>query len=186
VPHREFRWTELDVRAVRGPLTGQVLRDRGLQVPDVYGDPGLLMPVLFPQLRRDAPAKARDLLIAPNLNDRTLYDPDDPRVLDVTMPVSHCVQRIAESERVVGSALHAVIVAESLGIPARAISSPVESPFKYMDYYAGTGRSGVEIARSLEEAIQMGGAPPLSWSPDRIMEAFPYDLWQPRHADGSG
>ena len=43
----------LDIRAVRGPLTKRYIRDTlGLAVPDIYGDPALLMPQLFPEFRK--------------------------------------------------------------------------------------------------------------------------------------
>ncbi len=33
----------LDVRSVRGPLTAKFLSKRGIFVPEIYGDPGLLI-----------------------------------------------------------------------------------------------------------------------------------------------
>ena len=35
---------KLDIRAVRGPFTKAVLEDYGYDVPEVYGDPAILMP----------------------------------------------------------------------------------------------------------------------------------------------
>ena len=40
--------THLDIRALRGPRTQEVMRRRGIAVPDIFGDPALLLPSLFP------------------------------------------------------------------------------------------------------------------------------------------
>lgn len=171
------REPRLDVRAVRGPLTRRALLERGVPVPEVYGDPALLAPLLFPGLRRLADRKVRGTLIAPNLNDAAglRHRPD---VLDPQRPLADCLREIAQSERVVGSSLHAVIVAEALGIPAVAVASAAEHPFKYDDYYGGTGRAGARLAADLDDAVRPAAAVPApQWSPEPLRAAFPSDVW---------
>ena len=170
------RFSNLDVRAVRGPLTRAFLQDRGIAVPEVFGDPGLLTPVLFPKLRDRALDKKFDLTIVPNLNDLPNFAGYD-HVLDPTQAMDTCLERIAMSRFVVGSSLHAIVVAESLGIPARIVSSPNESEFKYRDYYEGTGRTDVDFAPSIASALAMGGVAPAVFDPSRLLDAFPIDLW---------
>lgn len=176
VEEKRHTFAELDVRAVRGPLTRQFLQTRGIHVPEVYGDPALLTPLLIPGVRRWAATKIHDVTVVPNYR-----DVGDKRFgsafLDPRKPLWNCLRRIAQSRLVVGSSLHALIIAESLNIPARAIRSNTESEIKYADYYGGTGRSRFTMASNVGEAIQMGGEPPLQWSCRELLEAFPIDLW---------
>jgi pyruvyltransferase len=173
--HRAER---LDVRATRGPVTEQWLRSRGFDVPSgVHGDPALLLPWVLPELQ--SMPNRRDVTVVMNLNDpppRGRRDALDPR-----RPLRECLETIAASRLVVGSSLHGVIVAEALGIPARLVASTVEPRMKYDDYYGGTGRPEYHPARSIDEAIAIGGEEALSWDPDPLIAAFPTDLW---HASG--
>jgi pyruvyltransferase len=164
----------LDFRAVRGPRTRAHLVDLGIEVPPIYGDPALLLGMLRPDLTGRASTRA--VTVVPNLHDvRTQAATDG--TLHPQSKLAHVLETISTSALVVGSSLHAVIVAEALGIPARLVHSATEPPFKYRDYYEGTGRPDYEPARSAKEAIEMGGEQPPQWSPEPLMRAFPYDLW---------
>lgn len=175
----EYRFDDLDVRSVRGPLTRQFLLDRGIDAPEIYGDPALLLPELYPELVAIAADKRRDYVVVPNLNDYRRHSAEDPsNVLDPCSGLDHCLATIASSKYVVGSSLHAIIIAEALGIPARLVGSAIESPFKYEDYYRGTGREPIPAAESIAEAVaDRPETPRLECDLDAIREAFPVDLW---------
>jgi pyruvyltransferase len=175
----EYHLSGLDVRAVRGPLTRDILRERfGLAVPEVYGDPGLLLPYVQPQLTEWAKEKRFDVTIVPNLNDLR-HAPRTPNTISPRAELWTVLRRIAQSRFVVGSSLHGVIVAEALGIPARAVVSPLESPLKYQDYYLGTGRDPEgAFSPTVANALAKGGAQPPAWSPHPLLTAFPADLWR--------
>lgn len=177
VSRSEMSAKHLDIRAVRGPLSGDILRSRGHSVPVTYGDPALLLPLLFPQTALWALTKTRSMTVIPNFNDMSAFDPADPAVLSPRTDLWTLVRAIAESEFVVGSSLHAIIIAEALGVPARPITSAAEHYLKYFDYFAGTGRSHVVLATDVEEAIKLGGV--RSGSPDLegLLRSFPADLW---------
>lgn len=174
------RFSTLDVRAVRGPLTADFLRKRGVAVPEVFGDPGLLVPVLFPSLLgRD---KRREVLILPNLHD-VVSVPDKLRHLMVEpmAPWFSVLEAIAESEYVVGSSLHGKIIADALGIPAQLIrGQETESTFKYDDYFAGVGHTSSRFASNYAEALRWSPEAldvRAYWNPDDLLDAFPADLW---------
>lgn len=89
------------------------------------------------------------------------------------------VEQIVGADLVLASSLHGVVIAEAFGIPARHVRlTETEPPFKYDDYARGTGRSGIDSANSVAEALEMGGAPPISFDPQALLATFPHDLWE--------
>ena len=171
-----YDFSTLDVRAVRGPLTAEFLAGRGIASPAVYGDPGLLVGTLWGSDFWKDGLPAREITIIPNLNDAAALA-RDPRYISPRSEVMSVIKSIARSSFVTGSSLHAIVVAESFGIPARLIKAQKEPDFKYRDYYLGTGRAGFQAAGSVEEAIEMGGEQPPIWSSEPLLKAFPFDLW---------
>lgn len=168
-------------RAVRGPLTRRFLSGHGFDVPEVYGDPVLLLADVMPELLRVSRAPVRDVLFVPNFNDKddvsAVAGEHELETLDSQDHVDSVLLQIASSRFVISTSLHAVIVAEALGIPARFVRSAHEHPFKYRDYLAGTGRAFEPIAETVEEAFVLGGQPEPRFDADALLEAFPWELW---------
>lgn len=172
----KHRFEDLDVRAVRGPLTARFLEGRGIEVPAVYGDPALLAAELIPELREWAAEPRFPVTIVPNLNEVGSY-PRSASVLKPTAPLWRCLKRIARSRLVIGSSLHAIVIAESIGIQARVIQPTIEKPFKYQDYFEGTNRKA-HFASSISEAVNMGGEEPIDPRQyTALKRSFPFDLW---------
>ncbi len=174
------RFRSLDVRAVRGPLTRRWLLDRGLRVPEVYGDPALLMPAFYSAQSIGAPPKIPYVVI-PHFNEapEKYAAHSDRLVLPTARPLAF-VRALLGAERVVSSSLHGVILAEAYGIPAVYLDSGNgESKFKYDDYYQGTGRMRWHAGRTVEECLDLGGNAPfdLHGLQSGLRQAFPYDLW---------
>ncbi|WP_345752731.1 polysaccharide pyruvyl transferase family protein [Microbacterium rhizophilus] len=166
----------LDVRAVRGPVTRRVLTEAGFDVPEVYGDPGLLWARFWPREHYvDGPRQ--EVGLVPNLHDWKHYA-DDPRAINPQGPVHDVIGRIARCDFVVATSLHGIVIAESFGIPARLLPPMTEPMHKYFDYYRGTGRDGVRIAATIDEAIELGGELAPLWDADALLAAFPFDLWR--------
>lgn len=177
VPNAELRFSNLDVRAVRGPRTAAVLESRGINVPRIFGDPALLMPRLFPELFGVPKSQART--VVPNLHDfEALRNRDD--VLDPRLPIEVCVKAIASSEYVVASSLHGIILAEAAGVPVGLLKPSVESMFKYEDYFEGTGRSLPRISATVRAAEANPTDGLRDWSEVELLESFPSDLWLDR------
>ncbi|WP_291048107.1 polysaccharide pyruvyl transferase family protein [Herbiconiux sp.] len=174
--HGDPPFRSLDVRAVRGPLTRSYLQGLGIPAPEVYGDPGLLVGHLWTREELAVGYEDHDHIVLPNFHDFPAAK-RSPALVNPRDPLWSVIGRIASSKFVVGSSLHAMIVAESLGIPARLVISKTEPIFKFDDYYQGTGREGAEPAHTVEEALRMGGQEAPRWLPGPLLDSFPADLW---------
>lgn len=171
----------LDFRSVRGPYSARLITACGGGVPAVFGDPALLLPRFMPELRRWGRTGAGRVLIAPNLNDFEAMSQTAASsghdVLDPRAPLHSVLRTIAGSGFVVGSSLHAIAIADSLGIPARFVASAAEGAFKYRDYLAGSGRPLTRISPDIDDALELGGHTLPNVDLDAVLAAFPRDLW---------
>ena len=96
-----------------------------------------------------------------------------------TEPWNEIIEKILDSRFVISSTLHAIILAEAYGIPARMLRVSKNEPFfKYQDYYLGTNRPNFQYAESVDEALEMGGEAPFKCDLKKLYEAFPFDYWE--------
>lgn len=168
---------DLKIYAVRGPRTRDKLNDLGYDVPEVFGDPGLLIRKIPEFGALNVGAKSRKLALIPNFNDLKQYRGHPALVSPLQDPLA-VARAIASSEFVVGSSLHAMVFADALGVPSRLISSENEPRFKYDDFYLGSGRDAQDAAFTIHEALDMGASDPLQFDSQPLLEAFPDSLFQ--------
>ncbi len=165
-----------DVRAVRGPLTGSLLTDANNAVPSVYGDPALLIPHLFSDSELGIQRGVTGTVYVPNYHD---FSVAPVGALNPRGDFLNRVRIIASAERVIASSLHGVIIAEAYNVPTVLVASTRETPFKYEDYYEGTGRRLPSVAANWSSALSAKANMPLgNWDPQALLDAFPEDLWQ--------
>lgn len=165
------------VTAVRGPRTAQRLRSMGIECPDIYGDPGCLLPRLYPR-----PSEALQpfrLGVIPHLRDQELLTRQDPavRVLDITASPDRFLGDLWRCQRVVSSSLHGVIFAEAYGIPAHWLvlsDRVIGRGHKFADYYEGTGRECPEPLTRERMLAEPAWEPPAPGVGDRLAAAFPF------------
>ncbi len=181
---RDQDFSGVDFRAVRGPLTREMVLRSGAECPDILGDPALLLPRLFPEFRR-APTSGHGekLTFIPNINDAAFLDPRDIQAQGAewvvpTRPWREIAATICASTFVVGSSLHALVLSDAFGVPCRPCASLFEAPFKYEDHLLATDRGDCRIARNLREALQLGPLPTPVIDLQPLLEAFPWDLFR--------
>lgn len=183
IPLEMHRYRSLDIRAVRGPITGKFLRERGFRVPEVYGDPGILVQKLLGG-RFQAP-KEFEYGFVPNLHDlpsvqKHLLDSElsNVRMISPLRPWNMVLDELQKCEFILASSLHGLVIADAFGIPSRYVRlSETEGLLKYEDYYEGTGRRLV-YSSSISAALDAGPTARFSEETSQLEAAFPYDLWE--------
>lgn len=167
------------VNAVRGPLTRQYLIDKGVECPEVYGDPAILLPIYFqPQTL----IKKYKLGVIPHYKDTYLpivkeYGcSKEIQILDM-MNYGSCqefIDRISSCEYIISSSLHGIIIADTYNIPNLWVefSDNVQGAgYKFRDYYLSAGKE-------IDSPLQISSHKPLSSLIDRINQT-----WKPASLD---
>ena len=129
-------------RAVRGPLTRELVLASGGECPEVYGDAALLMPRLYnPRVK-----KKYRLGVIRHVRQRSLGILG-PEVKDLNLlrvgfeEIEKFIDELLECEMIVSTSLHGIILANAYGIPARwaeftGTSRTIQGDgTKYIDYF---------------------------------------------------
>lgn len=126
--------------AVRGPQTRSYLMTFGYEVPEVYGDPALLLPRFFnPKVE-----KKYKYGFVPHYNDYEIVKDwykgnKDVLLIDMmTNDVERKTIEFLQCEKIISSSLHGIIIAHAYGIPAvwQKISDNIfGDDIKYRDYF---------------------------------------------------
>lgn len=176
----QFPLSKFDFRAVRGPLTRKWVMRYGHKCPEIYGDPAILMPLIY-QPKHEV---KHDLLVIPQFVTETDFRKEHPNLFMVSMNTDDyklVIDAIVSSKKVVTNSLHAIILADAYGVPSVLFKVPSQkNGFKYLDYYYSTERYDIKLADSYEEAMQMDPLPlpNLESLQEGLLKSFPYDLWE--------
>lgn len=174
------RLVKYDVRAVRGPFTQEILALAGHEAPYIYGDPGILMPQIYPPVSAE---KSYNVSVIHHFSaaDQNAADKAGLHEIDVfTDDYRYFIDEIVKSKLVISSSLHGIILAEAYGVPAVFLNEGMDwSLLKFLDWYHSTGRTEIKMARSIEEALTMTPMPlpDLSGMQQGLIESFPRDIF---------
>ncbi|MFV8782309.1 polysaccharide pyruvyl transferase family protein [Microbulbifer sp. SA54] len=170
--------------AVRGPNTRAALLEHGLDCPEVYGDPGLLMPYLF-QPNVEKRYRVGVIPHGSHLQDLEVkLEGSSYALISPRLHWREFIEKICASELIVSSSLHGVILADAYGVPNLPLRHNKwlhGTPFKFEDYYLSTRRSPEFFDSSqlldkgaLQRAVAAYEAPRLDLRP--LVNAFPYPV----------
>ncbi len=128
------------VLAVRGPLTRKLLLEQGVDCPDVYGDPALLMSKFY----MPKTTKKYILGILPHYSDKShdwlkTIDDASVKIIDIQNPNPlKVIDEICSCEQIASSSLHGLIISDSYKIPSVWIKFTDKlkgGSFKFNDYF---------------------------------------------------
>ena len=122
-----------DWRFVRGPYTRLNVIRSGGKCPEIYGDPGMLLPLFV-----EPEEKEYDTGVFPHYNDFKYVSESveklglDWLVIDpLTKDVTYTAKQVTKCRKIISSSLHGIICAHAYGIPAAWV--------KFSDYLPGDG-----------------------------------------------
>jgi pyruvyltransferase len=145
--------------AVRGKLTGNLLNQQGIEHDEVYGDPALLLPLIYypKQYKTKSFFKTKIIGIIPHYVDakiiqdslsdlnptinRSLFNSSNTliKIIDVNLPIERFINEVTACDSIISSSLHGLICADAYGIPslwAKFSNNIGGDDFKYHDYYS--------------------------------------------------
>lgn len=145
-----FKEKPFKIHAVRGPKTREKLLNVGVDCPEVYGDPALLLPKLYnPKIDKKYSLgiiahyfDKDNNWLQNNINNSTI------KIIDVSQQDPYgFINDILSCEKIVSSSLHGIITADAYGIPAKWIKLSDKlhgGDFKFLDYFLSVKRKDTE------------------------------------------
>jgi hypothetical protein len=132
------------VHSVRGPLTRNRFLELGYPCPEVYGDPGLLMPLHYSP---KTTTKEFKLGIIPHYVDQKrcheLFKAEESiKIINVFDPIESVIDQISQCECIASSSLHGIIMSISYQVPAVWVKFGDDlwgDDVKFQDFYLSIG-----------------------------------------------
>lgn len=155
--NRQEKFKGGKVVAVRGKLTENKLQSEGVPHVGVYGDPALLLPVIF---NPDVECTQK-IAIIPNYTEYDFfksrydgkYDIIDLRSTDIEGKI----KEFKKYSYILSTSLHGLIIGHAYGIPAIWIQNSVlagdQENFKFRDYFSSVGVEYYEPFRDIDKIL---------------------------------
>ncbi|MFQ1765697.1 polysaccharide pyruvyl transferase family protein [Aeromonas veronii] len=181
-----LRSTDIDIRAVRGTLTRERLRNEfSITCPDVLGDPAVLLPFFYDAAHI---VKKHKIGIIPHYKDKEL--PAVQRLLrsgcvlvDIQNDIEPFIDKLNECEYIISSSLHGLIAADTYDIPNLWVSfsnKVLGGDYKFRDYYSTTDNEYPAVTLINEdESYSLIGLEDMCrcnkfiFSKDKLLSSFP-------------
>lgn len=128
---------------VRGPLTRNRILELGGNCPEIYGDPALLLPLIWKPSKKE-----HEIGIVPHIYNYNEVKEKYPsyKIIDLTKDPKIVTQEITSCKKIISSSLHGIIVSHAYNIPAAWVkfkSRLVGDDIKFKDYYASFNKDAI-------------------------------------------
>lgn len=170
-----------NVISCRGPLTRKKLMQSGLQVPEIYGDPAILLPHFY----NPGAEKKFKMGLIPHYVDKEVdlvkkWEKNlEVKIIDVFSGMEEFVTDIKSCEFTISSSLHGVILSHAYGVPSvwvKLSKDLVGGSFKFDDYYQSLGHTCkpifLEEYKNLEQIESKTDLPEVSGLSKNLLSTF--------------
>jgi pyruvyltransferase len=172
--------------AVRGPLTRERALQCGASCPEIYGDPGLILPRLYrpPVGPRGGAGLVTHFSDKPRLS-VPLRKTENLKLIDIQDPIESVINQLVSCEWVASSSLHGIIASHAYGIPAVWVQFrplPSGDAVKFADYFLSIGEQPptpvlLEYSHvDLRLLARHATLPPMRLDLDPMWDACPFNL----------
>lgn len=174
-------------KAVRGPLTKDLVLESGGKCPPIYGDPGLLLPQYLPRVNHQPTYKLGFIRhVSQNALNLKFDGVKDIRLTGAgESTIERVVNDVVDCEMILSTSLHGIIVANAYGIPARWCAFTDAAPtiagdgLKFADYFLSVGLP-VQTVHPLKSTDVLGehlarlcpGSVAIDFNEQRLLDAF--------------
>lgn len=176
------------ILAVRGPLTRENLIRQGISCPEIYGDPALLLPLIY---KPESNKKYRIGIIPHYLDksnswiDKISIANQDVKVIDVqTKDITGIVDEVVSCEIIISSSLHGLIVSDVYEIPSLWVEFSDRvygSGFKFMDYFKSVNKTvdspiRIDHETKLEDLLNHVSYSKINFDPNYLLNVCPFEI----------
>ena len=172
------KYNNLNVCAVRGPLTKQFLEEKGIYVPDVFGDPSLLLPRFYtPVINYSLKNK---IGLVPHKSNYSKYlnciDVNKFYLINPSDQWETVINNICSCKCIISSSLHGLICSDAYNIPNLWLDEfkLLEGDFKFKDYFQSQKREYVKInnLNQFDEKLLYNGDNNINL--EKLINSFPF------------
>jgi pyruvyltransferase len=144
-------YSKLNICAVRGPITKAFLEGRGFNVPEIFGDPALLLPLFYKPIT--IAGLSNKIAVVPHKSNYNKYKAveKDNRYLLINPHEGwrNVINKLASCKCIISSSLHGLICSDAYNKPNIWLDEyPLqEGDLKFKDYFMSQSRGYIKITR---------------------------------------
>lgn len=175
---RGHRYENLNVCAIRGPLSKNFLEKRNIEVPNTFGDPALLLPKFYTPKKIE---KLSDKIgIVPHKSNYNKYvnkiDTSIYFLINPTDKWQNVINYIYSCKAIISSSLHGLICADAYNKPNLWLDEYKlqEGDFKFKDYFASQNRKYIKITKIKDFNDKLLFKKGNSIDLNKLINAFPF------------